>query len=75
MKNNSALRGGRIVPEIERGRLPVIEAARSFRFQLGLKTPRAFYWIEWDPLRGEPIPTDAVLVMAEPAVTGRGGRS
>jgi hypothetical protein len=75
MKSNFALRGGRIAPEIERGRLPVIEAARSFRFQLGRKTPRAFFWVEWNPLGGEPIPADAVLVMAEPAaVAGRGGK-
>lgn len=73
MKSNYGLRGGRIAPEIERGRLPVIEAARSFRFRLGRKTPQAFFWVEWDPLRGEPIPADAVLVMAERAVEG-GGR-
>lgn len=71
MKNSSALRGARIAPEIERGRLPVIEAARSFRFQLGRRTPRAFFWIEFDPCGGEPLPADAVLVMAEP----RGGRA
>jgi hypothetical protein len=73
MKSNSGLRG--IAPEIERGRLPVIEAARSFRFQLGRKTSQAFFWVEWNPIGGEPIPADAVLVMAEPATKAeRGGR-
>lgn len=75
MKSNFGLRGARIAPEIERGRLPVIEAARSFRFQLGRKTPRAFFWVEWDPCNGAPAPADAVLVMAEPIAAGRGGRS
>jgi len=55
--------------------LPVIEATRSFRFRLGRKTPRAFFWVEWDPSGGAPIPGDAVLVMAEPAaVAGIGGK-
>lgn len=75
MKSNFGLRGGRIAPERELGRLPVIEAARSFRFQLGRKTPRAFFWVEWNPLGGQPIAEDAVLVMAEPATKAeRGGR-
>jgi hypothetical protein len=58
-------RGTRIAPEIERGRLPLIEAARSFRFCLGRKTSRAFFWVEWDPRAGAPLPADAVVVMAE----------
>lgn len=55
----------KIVSEIERGRLPLLEAARSFRFHLGRKTPRAFFWVEWDPRAGAPLPQDAVVVMAE----------
>jgi len=65
-------RGNQIAPEIERGRLPLIEAARSFRFRLGRKTPRAFFWIEWNPCGGEPVPKDAVLVMAETVAERRG---
>ena len=75
MKSNYGLRGSRIAPEKVLGRLPVIEATRSFRFRLGRKTPRAFFWVEWDPSGGAPIPGDAVLVMAEPAaVAGIGGK-
>ena len=74
MKINYGLRGGRIAPEIERGRLPLIEASRSFTFRLGRKTPRAFFWVEWDPCGGEPVPADAVLVMAERATAGTGVR-
>lgn len=65
MVTKQRLRGARIAPEVERGRLPVIEAAKHFRFRLGRKTPHAFFWVEWDPLSGEPLPKDAVLVMAE----------
>lgn len=71
MKINVGLRGGRIAPERERGRLPLIEAAGNFRFRLGRKTPRAFFWVEWDPCGGAPVPKDAVLVMAEP-INARG---
>lgn len=74
MKSNFGLRRGRISPEKELGRIPVIEAARSFRFQLERKTPQAFFWVEWNPLSGEPIADDVVLVMAEPAVASRGGK-
>jgi hypothetical protein len=74
MKSNFSLRGGRIAPEIERGRLPLIEAARSFHFQIGRKTSRAFFWIEWDPNSGTSLPADAVLVMAEPTTVVRGGK-
>ncbi|CAB4347652.1 unannotated protein [freshwater metagenome] len=73
MKRNPGLRGGRIAPEIERGRLPLIEAARSFNFRLGRKTERAFFWVEWDPSGGDPLPADTVLVMAEP-MADKGGR-
>ena len=58
-------RGATVAPERERGRLPVIEAARSFRLVLGRKTPQAFFWVEWDPLGEAPLLRDAVLVMAE----------
>ena len=74
MNSNCKSRGSRIAPELERGRLPVIEATHSFRFRLGRKTPRAFFWVEFDPLSGAPIPADAVLVMAESLVAGRGRR-
>jgi hypothetical protein len=70
---SNGMRGNRIAPEIERRRLPVIEAAGNFRFRMGRKTPRAFFWVEWDIFGGAPIPADVVLVMAEPAE--RGGRS
>lgn len=63
MKIKSGMGRGRIAPEIEKGRLPLIEAARNFRFSLGRKTPRAFFWVEWDPSAA--VPGDAVLVMAE----------
>ena len=65
MNGNTRLRGARVAPEIERGRVPVIEAERNFRFRLGRKTPQAFFWVEWDPLSAAPLPGDAVLVMAE----------
>lgn len=39
----------------------------------GRKTPRAFFWVEWDP--GAAVPGDAVLVMAERAGSDTGGRS
>jgi hypothetical protein len=58
-------RGAVIAPERERGRVPIIEAGRNFRFRLGRRTPQAFFWVEWDPLSREPLPQDAVLVMAE----------
>ena len=65
MNKKVGLRGARIAPDIERGRVPVIEAERNFRFRLGRKTPQAFFWVEWDPLSAAPLPRDAVLVMAE----------
>lgn len=74
MKSKFSLRGGRIAPELVLGRLPVIEATRSFRFRIGRKTSRAFFWIEWDPNTGTSLPADAVLVMAEPTAVGRGGK-
>ena len=65
MNTHAGMRGARVAPEIERGRIPVIEAHKHFRFRIGRKTPQAFFWVEWDPLSGAPLPRDAVLVMAE----------
>lgn len=65
MNKQRYLRGDCIAPEIERGRVPVIEAARSFRLLAGRKTKQAFFWVEWDPLADPKLPKDAVLVMAE----------
>lgn len=65
MKHNAWLRGARVAPDLERGRVPLIEAERNFRFRVGRKTPQAFFWVEWDPLSVMPLPRDAVLVMAE----------
>jgi len=58
-------RGAVIAPEKERGRLPLIEAERDFRFRVGRKSERAFFWVEWDPAKKDPLPRDAVLVLAE----------
>lgn len=58
-------RGAAVAPDRGRGRIPLIEAERHFRFRLGRKTPQAFFWVEWDPLSAAPVPADTVLVMAE----------
>ncbi len=65
MNRKPVVRGARIAPDIERGRVPIIEAEKSFRFRGGRKTPQAFFWVEWDPLADPELPRDAVLVMAE----------
>lgn len=59
-------RGARIAPDIERGRVPVIEATRQFKLRVGRKTPDAFFWVEWDPANEPGLHSDTVLVMAEP---------
>lgn len=65
MRRIQRMQGARIAPEKELGRLPLIEAERSFRFHLGRKDQRAFFWVEWDLMANDPLPRDAVLVLAE----------
>lgn len=58
-------RGAIVAPERERGRLPLIEAERNFRFRIGRRSERAFFWVEWGPAKKGALPQDAVLVLAE----------